>query len=102
MGDIEVPGSLNVSEAAVHKLQVHTSTIDVHVVEEFDNGSMVCSVFAEAALMVEGLMGKGDAAMSLANGLVEIINFDDNGLDALVAVTTTQADEGGRRASTAL
>jgi hypothetical protein len=42
LGDIEVRGPLNVSEAAVHELQVHASTIDVQVVEEFDNGSMVC------------------------------------------------------------
>lgn len=93
LGDIEVPGPLNVSKAAVHELQVHTSTIDVHIVEEFDNGSMVCSVFAEAALMAEGLMGKGEAAISVENGLVEIIDFDYDGLYALVAVTAAQAVE---------
>jgi hypothetical protein len=47
-------------------------------------------VFAEAALVIEGLMSKGDASMSEDSGLVEIIDFDYNRLDALVAVTAAQ------------
>lgn len=83
-------GQLDISEAAVHELKVHTDTIDVHVVEEYEFGAKVCSVFAEAALVAEGLMAKADAAMSAESGLVEIIDFDYNPHYALVAVKSAQ------------
>lgn len=89
-GDIEVPGLLDVSEAAVSELQIDPSTIDVHVIEDYDGGTKVCSVFAEADLAIEGLMSKGDAVISAESGLVEIIDFDHNRHYAFVAVTATQ------------
>jgi hypothetical protein len=93
LGDVEVAGPVRVSEAAVHQLRVDASTIDSQVVEEFEGGTMLCSVFAEASLIVEGLMGKNDATVSAENRLVEILDFHYNRAYALVAITAPQPVE---------
>lgn len=90
-GDIEIPGLLDISEAAVSELQIDPLTIDVHVIEEYEGGTKVCTVFAEADLVVEGLMSKSAAAASAESGLVEIIDFDHNRHYAQVAVAAGQA-----------
>ena len=77
----------------MHQLQVDASTIDSQVVEEFEGGTMLCSVFAEASLIVEGLMGKNDAIVSAENRLVEILDLHYNPAYALVAITAPQPVE---------
>jgi hypothetical protein len=52
---------------------------------------MLCSVFAKASLIVEGLMRKNDAIVSAENGLVEILDYNRD--FALVAITAPQAVE---------
>jgi hypothetical protein len=73
LGDVEVSGQVTVGEAAVYQLQIDPSTVDAHVIEEFEGGTMLCSVFAEASLTVEGLMRKSDAAAAAENRLVQIL-----------------------------
>lgn len=90
LGDIEIPDLLDIGEAAVSELQIDARTIDVHVIEDYDGGTKVCTVFAEADLAVEGLMSKSDAVTSTESGLVKIIDFDHNRHYALVAVTAAQ------------
>lgn len=91
LGDIEIPDLLNISEAAVSELLIDALMIDVQVIEEYDGGTKVCTVFAEANLVVEGLMSKSDAAASAESGLVEIIDFDYSRHYAQVVVAAGQA-----------
>jgi hypothetical protein len=90
LGDVEVRGQVTVDEAAVHQLQIDPTTIDVHVIEEFEGGTMLCSLFAEASLTVEGLMRKNDAATAAEKSLVQILEHHSQDY-ALVAITTPQA-----------
>jgi hypothetical protein len=93
LGDIEIPGFLQISEATVSALQINTLTIDVQVIEEYEGGTQVCTVFAEADLVVEGLMFKSDASAWVESGFVKIIDFDHNRHYARVIVAAGQAIE---------
>lgn len=90
LGHVEVSGQVTVGEPAVYQLQVDPTTIDVHLIEEFEGGTVLCSVFAEASLTVEGLMRKSDATAAAENRLVQILEHPSQDY-ALVAITAPQA-----------
>jgi len=86
LGNVELPSSLLLEQADVDMISVDQSSVWVDVIEEYEGGTEVCCVFARADLLVEGLMLKGEAAMSASSGLVSITNPDYNRHYAAVVV----------------
>jgi hypothetical protein len=89
--DVQPAELAGLSDTAVGELKVDLDTVDANVIERYEGGTMVCSVFAEASLTVEGLMTESAAATAAENGVVEILEHHIDRGHALVAITVPQA-----------
>lgn len=74
--DFDLPD--DVLDPSVHQIDMDESTVEVQIEEEFEGGTLACTVTAAGTLTVEGLMLKADAYTSEASELVEIFEADFN------------------------
>jgi len=83
------PGILDrigISEPTIGSIVVDVATVVVDVAEDYEGGTSVCTVTADAEVVVEGLMDKGLAITAEASGLVRVIDLEFNDHTAYVAV----------------
>jgi len=87
--DIEPITGLLLDEAAVHQLTAQPEMTYSEDVDEYDGGTVAMTAFADAELVLEGLMAKADAFSAADSGTVTVIDPDWNRHSARVLVEGT-------------
>lgn len=67
-----------VSEPTVHQFEMSDLATDIQVQEEYEGGTLACTVVTTGTLIVHALMAKGDAVMAQEAGQVEVVDPDFN------------------------
>lgn len=88
LGDLhQLLDGLLVHEPTLQSLEIDPSTVVIDPVEAYEGGTQSCNITAQAAILVDGLMSKGDTTMAEAAGLVEVTDPNWNRYEAAVQIS---------------
>lgn len=88
LGDLDkLLDGLLVHEPTLQSFEIDLSTVVIDPVENYEGGTQSCNITAHAAIIVDGLMSKGDATMAEAAGLAEVTEPDWNRQEAAVQIS---------------